>query len=180
MVDFVDFFHDIGRLKKVKRTGWVREGVPMPESVAEHIFRVSVMALILGKKKGLNTERLVRMALLHDVSEAHVGDRVWERGTKVFHQRREAKEEAETASMKELSEKIKDKEVFELWNDFMQRKSPEAQFIKQLDKLEMAFQAYEYELEHDKDLSEFFENVRPYLTDPDLLKIFEELVKKRR
>ena len=35
-------------LKTTKRTGWVRKNVPGPESIADHMYRMSVMAMIAG------------------------------------------------------------------------------------------------------------------------------------
>jgi putative hydrolase of HD superfamily len=44
----VDSLLKVGKLKSLKRTGWVREGMPDPESVAEHTFRVCFLILVLG------------------------------------------------------------------------------------------------------------------------------------
>jgi 5'-deoxynucleotidase YfbR-like HD superfamily hydrolase len=59
-----------GRLKTLKRAGWVRVGLPEPESVADHSFRVALLAVLFGPRLGLNGEKLVRLALLHDLAEA--------------------------------------------------------------------------------------------------------------
>lgn len=44
----LSFFHAIENLKNTLRTGWVGRGVKNPESVSDHAFRMSVMALVLG------------------------------------------------------------------------------------------------------------------------------------
>lgn len=54
MKDLTDFFHKVEKLKRVKRTGWVREGVPDPESVAAHCFGIAMFCYfkiinLLGK-----------------------------------------------------------------------------------------------------------------------------------
>lgn len=38
----------VGLLKKTIRTGWVRRGVAGPESVAEHSYRMAMLALFYG------------------------------------------------------------------------------------------------------------------------------------
>ncbi len=42
----MDFLQILQRLKATKRTGWVREGVEGPESIADHMYRMSIMAMI--------------------------------------------------------------------------------------------------------------------------------------
>src|SRR4051794_3581465 len=65
---------DAGRLKRLKRSGWLRVGLPDPESVADHSYRLAIMALLLGPRLGVDADRLVRLALLHDLAESRVGD----------------------------------------------------------------------------------------------------------
>ncbi len=47
----------------MKRRGWVLRGAKDPETVAEHTFRMAIMAWILGEKKGLNTEKILMRGL---------------------------------------------------------------------------------------------------------------------
>lgn len=71
---------ELQRLKRLDRTGWTLRGLPNgTESVAAHSFGVSVAAMILADELvnrgvALNTERVLRMALLHDWAETRVGD----------------------------------------------------------------------------------------------------------
>ena len=66
--------------------------------------------------------------------------------------------------MKELTSKIEDGDhMLELWREFEEGKTPEAQFVKIIDKLEMMFQAEEYETEQpDKDLESFWEGIEGF------------------
>ena len=73
----VDFFTLLTRLKTTKRTGWVRSNVAAPESIADHMYRMAMMALVAGDTAGagpIDTLRCVKLALVHDVAEAIVGD----------------------------------------------------------------------------------------------------------
>jgi len=177
-MSYIDFFHEVGKLKRLKRTGWVREGIPDVESVAEHTYRVSVMAMILGKN--LDMEKLLKMALIHDLAEGTVGDLVIERGLKKDSEAKDKKEKLEKETMKNLCSKIKREDLFELFLEYENQKSEEAIFLKDMDKLEMALQAYEYEKAHKKNLGEFFKNVKERLKDQELIKLFDEIILKRK
>ena len=176
--NLLDFLTTIGKLKKVKRTGWVREGVPNAESVAEHVYRVSLMSMLLGKK--INTDKAIKMALLHELGETVIGDVVTERGKNIDIQAREEKSRREREAIKKICDSIDRRDFFELWLEYEEGNSEEAKFVKQMDKLEMAVQAYEYESEHGKNLTEFFENTKKNLKNEELIKLFNELVKKRK
>ena len=47
-----------------------------PESVADHSYRTALMAMVFSDIRGLDTEKAVKMALLHDLPEALVGDSI--------------------------------------------------------------------------------------------------------
>src|SRR5689334_18039393 len=70
----VDFARVVGRLKTVARQGWVDRGVAEPESVADHTYRAVMLAWTLGAAAGLDTNRLIKLLLVHDLAEASVGD----------------------------------------------------------------------------------------------------------
>ena len=70
----VDFLHLTQALKTTPRTGWVRCGVDKPESIADHMYRMSLMAMVAASGSGLDQSRCIKLALIHDVAEAIVGD----------------------------------------------------------------------------------------------------------
>lgn len=62
----LDFLDTIGQLKRLERTGWVRSKIYHPESVADHMYRMSVMsACIEGEEIDMNHCTL--MAIAHDM-----------------------------------------------------------------------------------------------------------------
>ena len=70
-----DFFYIVLELKKTPRKGWKEKiDVLHPESVADHSFSAAVMAMIFSDLKKLDTEKMLKMALLHDLSESITGD----------------------------------------------------------------------------------------------------------
>ena len=71
----IDFLTLSRALKTTKRTGWVMRGVHAPESIADHMYRMSLMSMIASFSNGaLDTNRCIRLALIHDLAEARVGD----------------------------------------------------------------------------------------------------------
>ena len=48
-------------------------GVENAETVACHMYRVALMAIVL-QENGLNVSRCLQMALVHDLAESIVGD----------------------------------------------------------------------------------------------------------
>ena len=61
------------RLKCTPRHSWTSTG--RRESVAEHCWRLTLMALLVADEfPGLCIDRVVRMCLIHDLGEAFTGD----------------------------------------------------------------------------------------------------------
>lgn len=182
--DYLDFFKSVGKSKRLLRSGWLREKVKDPESVAEHSFRVSVLAMVLSDKLGhkLDKNKLIKMAILHDLGEVITGDIVTERHDIIDIERRDDKEKEEKEGIREVFGKIGlSDEYVKIFEEMIGRTTLEAKVFWQFDKLEMALQALEYEEEQGKNLEEFFLNVELYhVRDPLLKEIFNEIKKQRK
>jgi putative hydrolase of HD superfamily len=140
----IDFIAEAGRLKRLPRTGWVESGVPDPESVADHSFRVALIALVLADAKGLDSLKAVRMALLHDLAEAETGDLTpVQKGTDP-----EASKRVEDEAMGRLLDKLPEAirgAYRDAWREFSEASTEEARLVRDADKLEMVIQASEYQ-----------------------------------
>ncbi|WP_018351705.1 HD domain-containing protein [Longispora albida] len=68
------YVFEVGMLKRAKRTGWWIAGVPSPESIADHSFRVGIIGAILAAMEGADPARVALLCLLHDTQETRVGD----------------------------------------------------------------------------------------------------------
>jgi 5'-deoxynucleotidase YfbR-like HD superfamily hydrolase len=172
-----------GLLKNVQRTGWALKGVEDVESVADHSHRVAFLGMLLSNKFGFDRGKIVEMALIHDLGEGGIGDIKWESGRIVLVPPH-AKHRDERKVMRKIFEDLNDdgRKYFDLWREFTYQTTDEARFVKQLDKLEMAIQALEYEESgYPADLfDEFWENVDKYLSGTDLEDFFLELKKTRK
>ena len=56
----VDFLRILHNLKATKRTGWVRKGVNGAESIADHMYRMSVMAMIAGEEESVDKDKCIK------------------------------------------------------------------------------------------------------------------------
>src|ERR687892_194693 len=71
----ISFFESVIRLKSVKRAGWVSKvGIANAESVSDHTYSMCMMGMILSDIFGMNTERVTKMILIHDLAESIIGD----------------------------------------------------------------------------------------------------------
>jgi len=74
MKDIANFLFEVGILKNTPRSGYQFLGTG-GESVAEHSFRVAVIAYLLAKNEPkADTQKVLLMGLFHDFHEARTGD----------------------------------------------------------------------------------------------------------
>ena len=162
------FFGMAGRPKSEPRKGGGSKlRMKDPESVADHSYRTALMAMAYSDARGLDTAKVLKMALIHDLPEAIVGDSI--PGERTARQ----KVILESAAMKEILEEmpsLQRREYGKIWQEFNRGESEEALLVKQVDKLEMAVQASEYRRAHaGQGTEEFIESARAQISDPDLL-----------
>ena len=173
------FLHLAGRLKTTARAGWALRGIAAPESVAEHSHRVALLALVLAPRAeaGLDVARCVAMAVVHDLAEALVGDITPYDGVDPIEKRGR-----EDAAMRELAALAGDGALLDLWREYDAAATPEARFVKELDKLETVLQAAEYgsrEGVGHAALGEFWETAEARLTSPATRALLAALRRER-
>ena len=164
----LDAWLEISHLKQLYRQGWLKRGIPKEncESVADHSFGTALLAMLIADAlfSQLNKERLLRMALIHDLGEVYVGDITPDDGISS-----KEKLERERAAVFQICEKLPDGDQYMyLWEEFMLNQSPEAIFIHQIDRLEMGLQAGIYQAEGYDGMQEFFESARKAIKNPAL------------
>lgn len=138
------FLRGAERLKTVTRSGWTSAG--QPESVAEHTWRLCLLALVLGPGfPGVNLERLLRICIVHDLGEAIGGDIPAPVQAERVRQAPDAggKAAQERADLLQLlaplPATLRD-EITGLWDEYEEARTPEARLAKGLDKLETILQ----------------------------------------
>jgi putative hydrolases of HD superfamily len=140
----LDFLHFSEGLKKELRHSWLSNG--RQESVAEHTWRMMLMAILLESKidSKLDLLKVLKMIIIHDIAEITVGDSVpYEKQKHEMHKKLEEQE------MSRLKEKFKSNvmgEIYDLWIEYSKGETLEAEFAKALDKLEVRLQHNEAEM----------------------------------
>jgi len=163
----LNFLLEISKLKGKKRRGWIIHQIKNSETAAEHIFHLAILVWILGKRKKINLEKAIKMALIHDLCEVYAEDltpydpllpkdkkkireilKRWPKFTSTLKKKKEKKKNtAETKAFEKLiavCPKEFKGEVKNLWMDFSRRLSKEARFVKQADKMVNFLQGIEY------------------------------------
>jgi putative hydrolase of HD superfamily len=133
----LEFLRSAERLKSTLRSAWTSEG--HPESVAEHTWRLCLMALVFhGSYPEVDFARLVKICIIHDLGEAIGGD------VPAIHQTPGAgKAVQERRDLLQLLEPLPERlraEITALWDEYEAAETPEARLAKALDKLETIMQ----------------------------------------
>jgi putative hydrolase of HD superfamily len=207
MKNIVKFIQEIGELKGKARRGWVLHKFKNPETTAEHIFHLAFLAWIAGKFQNLNTEKLIKMALLHDICEVFAPDltsydakgiekkgkltikdvlkivpkkgrpQTWQR-KKLELIKRKLEEKAMKKILKNLPPQIK-KEMELLWQEYREQITPEARLVKQCDKMINLFQGLEYWKKYGKiEKDLWIQRAKEIIDIPFLVKFLRYLEKK--
>ncbi|KAJ6330795.1 hypothetical protein OIU76_009398 [Salix suchowensis] len=137
-IDFLSLCH---RLKTTKRAGWVKRDIKGPESISDHMYRMGLMALIAPDIPGIDRDKCIKMAIVHDIAEAIVGDITPSDGVPKAEKSRKEREALEHMC-KLLGAESRAKEMSELWNEYEENSTPEAKIVKDFDKVEMILQAF--------------------------------------
>lgn len=139
----LEFLRNAERLKTVTRSAYTTTGET--ESVAEHTWRVTLMATLLASEfPAIDAARLVKMCVIHDLGEAIGGDVP----APVQARRRESgesqgKADAERRDLLTLLEPLPQTfqtEIISLWDEYEAAQTGEARLAKALDKLETILQ----------------------------------------
>ena len=170
-----DFFYLALELKKVPRKGWKSKvSIEHPESVADHSYGTAIMAMVLSDLQKLDTQKILKMALLHDLAETITGDFMPEEISK------ENKITSERDAMKEILSKLPiniAEEYNEIWQEYLQANTKESTLLHDVDKMEMAIQAAKYSSEgfSNEKLSLFVDSARKEIKSKELLEMLDTL-----
>lgn len=155
------------------RQGWLKRDVPESrcESVADHSYMTAMLAWVtaLHHAPEIDIQRVLELALVHELGEVYAGDLTPDDGITA-----EEKYQREYDSVKKICENLPGGEILEQrWLEFEEGSSPEACFVKQLDRLEMAIMARFYQTDSNLDPAEFFGSARERMSHPDLKEILK-------
>jgi 5'-deoxynucleotidase YfbR-like HD superfamily hydrolase len=139
----LDFLRAAEQLKVKTRSAYTSEG--RPESVAEHSWRLCLMALVLRDEfRDINLERLMAMCVVHDLGEAIRGDvPAPVQADRLARDPTAGKSAQEREDLVMLLEPLPESvraQITALWDEYEGASTPEARVAKALDKLETILQ----------------------------------------
>jgi putative hydrolase of HD superfamily len=168
-------YYRLMRLKRLYRQGWLKRGIPRDicESVAEHSFGTAILALLLARGEGgLDLGKATLMALVHEMGESYAGDITPVDGVPAAEKRR-----LESEAIGKALAGLPDADwLLGIWEEFEACESPEARFVRQLDRLEMGLEASLLNAEGFPGMGEFFASARRSVSDPPLRRLLEEAI----
>jgi len=175
LLNLVSFFRIVCNLKTIKRSGWIhKSNITSPESVADHSYSMCMMSMILAEIMNLDSGYIMKMVIIHDLAESMVGDHMPDNKSS------EEKQLLEDQAMKKIISKLPNslrKNYLRIWNEYINNITVNAKFVHNMDKLEMALQAKEYEFEgYPKEvLQPFIKSATDYISKERFDLVFEIL-----
>jgi len=148
-MDSLSFISDIcGALKNLKRTGWVKHKIPLPESDADHMHRCAMCALLLSQPadprdnyddddkakylpSNVDTTKLLRMAVTHDLCEALAGDITPFCDPTLVESKHDKENQAMLAIQKVVGDPL-GQELYNLWKEYEDQETVEAMYCKDI------------------------------------------------
>lgn len=197
----IGFMRLADRLKEIRRQGWVDRGVQSPESTADHSWAVALFAWLLAlERDDLDEGRVLLLALVHDLPEALAGDATpfdrfrdeqgaispdhfrnapdYEAGE--TGRKHELEREALREMIKNLPGELADR-IAGAWEEYGAGVTPEARFVRQLDKLETLVQAELYrEKQPEIIIDSFRSGTLRDVHDGDLYRIVDAIIAQAR
>jgi len=138
--NFIDFHKKAEKLKTTMRHSWLTDS-SRQESVAEHSWMLSLLAILLSDKIATKVDllKVLKMVIIHDLAESITGDIP----SHEVSTRQENKYENEKKAFENLIKSLpkeKANEIISLWEEFEKNETPEAKFGNSLDKVEAVMQ----------------------------------------
>lgn len=141
----VAFFYEIGNLRRVLRAHQQMLLVSDPtDNIASHSFRVAFIGYFLAKELGADSDKVLKMCLLHDLEEVRTSDQNWvhKKYVKVY--------EGEVRR-DQLEGLFHTDELLKLSDEYEKRETTEAKIVKDADLLDQVFLLKEYSHQGNKE-----------------------------
>ena len=172
----LDFFKTAANLKNISRQGWIDKlSLDTSESVADHSYSMAIMSMVISDLENYNSEKILKMVLLHDLAESKIGD--YTPGQISVENKKKLENKAFFEIISNLPDNVR-LQYLEIWQEYQESNSPESKLVHQIDKLEMILQARLYQKEgHPKEkLDSFFESAKTDIVHPKLKELFRKIL----
>jgi putative hydrolase of HD superfamily len=142
MKNVIEFMELISSLKELQRTGWKQHNVTgILDTTASHSFGVTFLSWLFAKGGHVDSEKVLEMALVHDLVESVMGDLTPSEAKRID------RDKLEENGLEKMERKIPARlapEIKSLIREYREGKTREAQMVRICDKLETLFQAHFY------------------------------------
>ncbi len=170
----LEFFNTVANLKTIPRQGWIDKlELENPESVSDHTYSMTMMALIFSEIKKLDALKVLKMSLIHDLAESHTGDLT---PTEIS---KDEKIKLEKKTMEKILQNLPEEQRYqlsEIWREFLEQKTPESIMVHEIDKLEMALQAIIYKNKGNQTVQSFLQSAEKEIKIPELKELFRKII----
>ncbi|MDR3566680.1 MAG: HD domain-containing protein [Syntrophobacteraceae bacterium] len=165
----IDFFFELGMLKKTPRSGFQFLGSG-GESVADHSFRVAMIGFALARlDANVDPFRVLCMCLVHDLPEARIGDQNYVNKRYVTVD--------ESAAMADLADSLPfGDELKSLLKEYRDSQTDEARLVHDADQLELIVELKEQNDLGNSYASKWIHFARQRLVTPTAKKIAEQIL----
>jgi putative hydrolases of HD superfamily len=122
------------------------------ESVADHSWHLALLALLIHPylDNRVDILKALKMALIHDLVEARIGDVPYGHYAKNLKKKNEKKlkERKEMEKIKKMVGGKLGTEIYKIWHEFEKENSNEAKLVKALDSLEANHQSILFDVDY--------------------------------
>lgn len=139
----LDFIFEIDKVKNILRKTKLFDGCRF-ENDAEHSWTICLMAILFKEysNKEIDLQKVITMLLIHDIVEIDAGDVL------LYSAKRDGILDAEEKAAQRIFGILEDDQksyFYNLWREFEEKKTPEAQFASVFDRIEPILQNYKNE-----------------------------------
>ena len=172
----LDFFKNALNLKNISRQGWIDKlSIEHPESVADHSYSMAIMGMVMSDLENYDSEKMLKMILLHDLAESKIGDYTPNQISK------ENKIKIENNAYDEIISTLPNTiklQYGKIWEEYQKHESSESIIVHQIDKLEMVLQAKMYQKRgaSAEAVESFFKSAESEIIHPKLKELLYQIL----
>jgi len=177
--EVIKFLEFVNNLKHLPRRGWIFSKVKDHETISGHMYAMALMTFLLGDNSNLDRLKCLQLTLVHDLAEAIVGDITPHDNVPV-----EEKHKKEDEAMKEITSHIGSfgLPIYNLYKEYEAKETPEAKFVKDLDRFDLLFTAAHYEKRDNIPFKcqEYFDELEGKFENPFIKKLVLAIEEQRK
>jgi putative hydrolase of HD superfamily len=164
-----DFLFEVGTLRNMKRMH--SQTLPQAnDTISSHSFEVAIIGMILAKMENVDENKVLKMCLFHDIAEARTGD------ANFIHSHYTKQDEKQVLKDQLLNTPL-EKEIIEILNEYIERKSSESIVAKDADLINQTILQCNY-LKESKELDRWNRHSMKPLKTKSAKKIAEAITRR--